>query len=242
MFSANPSYHGLVRKAIVSMGRLFSDIKINRYDNDGILQQVVSVPVAYAPKEKWIVRLDSDPNLTQYTYTNLPRLSFEIVGYTYDATRKLSRMQKVVSTDTATTRKEMFTAVPYNLDINLYALTKTAEDGLAIVEQILPAFTPEYTLSINAIPEMGIQQDIPFILNSVSVQDDYDGDFTTRRFVTHTFNFTAKINLYGNITTQKVINNVTTNIVNENNVPYSKYNAQQNTPIDNITENWNDNL
>jgi len=106
----------------------------------------------------------------------------------------------------------MYAPVPYNIDISLYILTKTQEDAMQIVEQILPTFTPEYTLSINAIPDMNVTQDIPVILNSITVQDEYDGDFQTRRFVTHTLTFTLKTNLYGNVNTQGVIDQVTANI------------------------------
>ena len=241
MLNGSTFYHGLIRQTIVAFGRLFSDIKIPRYDNNGALQQTVAVPIAYAPKEKWIVRIESDPNLTQHTYTVLPRLSFEITGYSYDSLRKLNRMQKIscVDGEDNSVRYDTFTPVPYNLDISLYALTKNTEDGLAIVEQILPTFTPEYTLAINAIDSMNIINDVPIILNSVTVQDDYDGDFNTRRFVTHTFNFTAKMNLFGSISNVGLINDVTANI-NQGNDTFRKYNAAQATPIDDIDENWSD--
>lgn len=241
MLNGNVYYHGLIRKTIVAFGRLFSDIRIPRYDNEGNIEQTIAVPLAYAPKEKWIVRIESDPNLNQHTYTTLPRMSFEITGYTYDSQRKLGRMNKLVCVQAGgETRKEVFTPVPYNLDISLYALTKTTEDGLAIVEQILPTFTPEYTLAINTMTDIPVVTDVPIILNSVTVQDDYDGDFNMRRFVTHTFNFTLKMNVFGPIADQSVINDVTSNIETEDNVDFRRYNATQSTPIDDISENWSD--
>lgn len=241
MLNGNVYYHGLIRKTIVAFGRLFSDIRIPRYDNEGSIEQTIAVPLAYAPKEKWIVRIESDPNLTQHTYTTLPRMSFEITGYTYDSQRKLGRMNKLVCVQSGgETRKEVFTPVPYNLDISLYALTKTTEDGLAIVEQILPTFTPEYTLAINTMTDIPVVTDVPIILNSVTVQDDYDGDFNMRRFVTHTFNFTLKMNVFGAIADQSVINDVTSNIETQDNVDFRRYNATQATPIDDISENWSD--
>ena len=193
MLSNNVFYHGLIRKTIVAFGSLFSDIYIDRKQGDsvsGTTIQRLQIPLAYAPKEKWIVRIDSDPNLEQHTYTTLPRMSFEINGYNYDSQRKLNRMQQIKCGSGIDSMTYMYTPVPYNIDISLYILTKTQEDGLQIIEQILPTFTPEYTLSINAVPEMNVKQDIPVILNSVSVSDEYDGDFQTRRFVTHTLNFT----------------------------------------------------
>lgn len=200
-------YHGIIRKSIVAFGRLFSDIYIDRRQGDSVEGEVIQrlqIPLAYAPKEKWLVRIEQDPTLENHTYTSLPRMSFEITGYSYDATRKLGKMNKIVCNGEGTS-SSVFTPVPYSLDISLYVLTKTQEDGLQIIEQILPTFGPEYTLSINAIPEMNIAQDIPVALNSVQVSDEYDGDFQTRRFVTHTLTFTIKLNLFGNVTGNKPI-------------------------------------
>jgi hypothetical protein len=215
MLSNNVFYHGLIRKTIVAFGSLFSDIYIDRKQGDsvnGTTIQRLQIPLAYAPKEKWIVRIDSDPNLEQHTYTTLPRMSFEILGYSYDSQRKLNRMQQIKCGSGVDSMTYMYTPVPYNIEISLYILTKTQEDGLQIIEQILPTFTPEYTLAINAVPEMNVKQDIPVILNSVSVSDEYDGDFQTRRFVTHTLNFTLKTSLFGAVAGQAVIAQVEANI------------------------------
>lgn len=215
MLNNNVFYHGLIRKCIVGFGTLFSDIYIDRKSGDsvtGTTLQRLQIPLAYAPKEKWIVRLDSDPNLENHTYVTLPRMSFEITGYSYDAARKTNRMQKIICGDGSNSLTYMYAPVPYNIDISLYVLTKTQEDAMQIIEQILPTFTPEYTLTINAVPDMNVKQDVPVILNSITVQDDYDGDFQTRRFVTHTLTFTLKTNLYGAIQSQGSIEQVTTNI------------------------------
>ncbi len=216
MLDGKVFYHGIIRSTIVAFGSLFSNIYIDRKKDDSVSGQTIQrlqVPLAYAPKEKWIVRIDSDPNLQNNTYTTLPRLSFEITGYNYDAARKANRMNKVRCVDASQdTMKSLFTPVPYNIDIALYVLTKTQEDGLQIIEQILPTFTPDYTLMINSVPSMNIIQDVPVILNSVAVQDDYDGDFQTRRFVTHTLNFTLKLNLYGGLSNTGVIDTVISNV------------------------------
>jgi hypothetical protein len=216
MLNGNVYYHGSIRKAIVAFGRLFSDIYIDRKQGDsvdGTTIQRLQIPLSYAPKEKWLVRLDSQSDLENNTTAiTLPRMSFEILGYTYDSSRKLNRMQQIKVDQSATTKPTVYTPVPYNLDISLYVLTKTQEDGMQIIEQILPTFTPEYTLTINMIPDMGITMDVPVILNSVTVQDDYDGTFTDRRFVTHTLNFEMKINLYGPISGQGIITTVNANI------------------------------
>lgn len=217
MLNNNVFYHGTIRKTIVAFGRLFSDIYIERKQGDsvnGTTVQTLQVPLAYAPKEKWIVRLEQDPNLENHTYTTLPRMSFEITGYNYDSSRKMNKMNKIVCND-GTSSSSVYTPVPYIIDISLYVLTKTQEDGLQIIEQILPTFSPEYTLAINAVPSLNIVQDVPVILQSVSVVDEYDGDFETRRFVTHTLTFQLKINLFGGVRPNKPIYNTNVNITSQ---------------------------
>ena len=139
MLSNQVFYHGLIRKSIVAFGRLFSDVYIDRKQGDsvtGTTVQRLQVPLAYAPKEKWLVRIDQDPNLESNTYVSLPRMSFEIIGYNYDPSRKVSRLQKITCGD-GDNMTRMYSPVPYNIDLSLYVLTKTQEDGLQILEQIL---------------------------------------------------------------------------------------------------------
>jgi len=247
MLNNNVFYHGIIRKTIVSFGSLFSDIYIDRKQGDSVTGETLQrlqIPLAYAPKEKWIVRLDSDPTLENNTYVSLPRMSFEITGYQYDAVRKTNRMQKITCGDSSTSMSYMYAPVPYNIDISLYILTKTQEDAMQIIEQILPTFTPEYTLSINVVPEMNVKQDVPVILNSITVQDDYEGDFQTRRFVTHTLTFTLKTNLYGAVSGQGVISEVNANIgVKEINIPNRVYVAQGDSTTATISdEHWTNNF
>lgn len=215
MLNSNVFYHGTIRKCIVAFGTLFSNIYIDRKSGDsvtGTTIQRVQIPLAYAPKEKWIVRLDGDPGLENNVYTVLPRMSFEINSYAYDSSRKLNRMQQIKTDVSNSTKPTVYTPVPYNVDISLYILTKTQEDGLQIIEQILPTFTPEYTLAVNVVPSMGITMDVPIILESVSVVDEYDGNFQDRRFVTHTLNFQMKLNLFGPVSDQGIITEVNANI------------------------------
>lgn len=246
MLNNNVFYHGIIRKSIVAFGSLFSDIYIDRREGDSVTGNVIQrlqIPLAYAPKEKWIVRLDQDPNLENYVYTTLPRMSFEITGYTYDPSRKVNRMQQLKCGDGSTSMSTMHSPVPYNVDLTLYILTKTQEDGLQILEQILPTFTPEYTMVVNVVPEMNVKIDVPIILNSVSVQDDYDGDFQTRRFVTHTLNFQMKTNLFGPVNGQSVIQQVNANVgLNENlSHPNRVFAAEGDVTTATVdTENWLD--
>lgn len=215
MISNNIFYHQITRKLIVAFGSLFSDVKIAR-QKDGVVVQTLQIPISYAPKEKWIVRIDQDPNLDSHTYTTLPRISFEITSMSYDAARKANRMSYVTCGDGADSVGKVYSPVPYNFDISLYILTKTQEDALQIVEQILPFFTPEYTLSLKPIDGTDFIMDVPIILNSVSIQDDYDGDFNQRRFVTYSLTFTLKANMYGPITNGKVINHTFVDMRNNN--------------------------
>lgn len=244
VLNGNVYYHGIIRKSIVAFGRLFSDIYIDRKQGDsvnGTTAQRLQVPLAYAPKEKWLVRLDSDPNLEMNTYTSLPRMSFEITDYNYDSSRKSTRMQQIKGPTVNGSAQSVYTPVPYNVGMNLYILTKTQEDGLQILEQILPTFTPEYTLTINSLPDLGVKIDVPIILNNVSVQDEYDGSFQERRFVTHTLAFTMKVNLFGPVSGQNVIQQVNANV--GNNEDYSSPNRVYTAEGDTVTatvsnESW----
>lgn len=210
MLNNNVFYHGIIRKTVVAFGSLFSGIFVDRkvgasgIDSvTGTTIQRLQVPIAYAPKEKWLVRLEQDPSLENYTYVTLPRMSFEIRSYEYDINRKLNKINKIACHKAPDaqhpngTASSVFSPVPYNLQIELYIITKTQEDGLQIIEQILPTFTPDYNITINVVPELNITQDIPVILNNVNVNDSYDGAFQTRRFVIHTLTFTLKVNLFG---------------------------------------------
>jgi hypothetical protein len=211
MLNNSVFYHGITRKCIIGFGRLFSNIYIDRKQTDpvhGTTVQRLHVPLSYAPKEKWLARIDEDPTLENHTLTSLPRISFEIIAYTYDSLRKVNRMQYMkndaaASGDNSTALVR--TPVPYNIDMSVYIITKTQEDALQIVEQILPWFTPEYSMTINAVDEMGIKMDVPVVLNSVIVSDEFEGSFQERRFVIHTINFQMKVSMFGPVSTQNVI-------------------------------------
>ena len=208
-----PYYNEMIKKSVIGFGALFSKVKVIRKNpnNPSAAPQIVAVPIAFSPKEKIITRIDQDPSLTGHTYITLPRMAFEATGYSYDVSRMTGRNNKILCY-TNNVVSSVYSPVPYNIDFNLYVLTKGTEDGLAIIEQILPLFTPEYTITIDALPSMNIKQDIPIVLNSVSVQDDYEGDFSTRRLVTHTLTFTMKLNLYGPVKSNGAITRTDTEI------------------------------
>ena len=207
-------YNESMRKMTVAFGQLFNNIQVKRTDSSGNVVQSIRVPLAYAPKEKFLVRLDQKPNLDEREFAiTLPRMGFEITGLSYDASRKLTKMQKTVRVKSNEDGKKLnfnYTPVPYNINFSLYSFTATAENGLQIVEQILPFFQPDYTVSIRVLPEMNLIRDVPIILNGVQYEDNYDGEFTRRRAVVYTLNFTAKTYLYGPASTQSVIRTVQT--------------------------------
>ena len=199
-------YNQGMRKMTVAFGQVFNNIQIKRTGSDSTIQSI-RVPLAYAPKEKFLVRLDQQPNLDDRQFAvTLPRMGFEISGIEYDGSRKLTKVQKFKTTKTNTGVMNFnYMPVPYNISYNLYCFTATAEGGLQIVEQILPYFQPDYTVTINVVPEMGIKRDVPIVLNNINYEDSYSGDFESRRAVIYTLNFTAKTYLYGPASTQKVI-------------------------------------
>ena len=208
----NQFYHETMRKIVVSFGTLFNNIQIVRKNSSGAVVQSMKVPLAYGPQQKFLARLNADPALASKIAVTLPRLGFEMNGITYDPSRKLNRVQKFrkvkKSADNADKLDTQFMPVPYNINFTLYAMAKNSDDALQIVEQILPYFQPDYTLTVNDMADMGIKRDIPIILNSVSYEDNYQGDFTERRAIIYTMTFTAKFYLYGPVTSSSVIKTV----------------------------------
>ena len=202
-------YNQSFRKLIIAFGQIFNNIIIQRTNSTGGVTARIKVPLAYAPKEKFLVRLDQQANLESREFaTTLPRMGFEITGLAYDASRKLTRVQKYSKVKTGEDGKKMnynYSPVPYNIAMNLYVFTATAEDGLQIIEQILPFFQPDYTVTVNVVPELNIKRDIPIVLGNIGYEDTYDGSFTQRRAVIYTLSFTAKTYLFGPMNNQSVI-------------------------------------
>jgi len=205
----NYFYNESMRRMTIGFGQIFNNIQIKRKDSNGNITQSIAVPLAYAPKEKFLARLDAQPNLNEREFAiTLPRMSFEITGISYDSSRKLTRVQKFKHVKAGNEGKILnynYVPVPYNISYNLYSFTASAEAGLQIIEQILPFFQPDFTVTVNAIPELDIKRDIPIVLNSVNYEDTYSGDFSQRRAVIYTLGFTAKTYLFGPASTQKVI-------------------------------------
>jgi hypothetical protein len=192
-------FHNTIRKYVALFGTLFNGIYINRVDSNDETIQSLKVPLTYGPKEKMLARLYGDPELNRAPAIVLPIISFEMGALTYDGSRKATTRGKFYSVaDSAKSRKlYQYNPVPYNIDFTVSILAKNQADATRIVEQILPYFTPEFTLSATLIPELGVVQDVPVVLTGVSQEDVYEGDFDGRRTITWTLQFTLKGYLYG---------------------------------------------
>lgn len=207
-------YHQTIRKYVAVFGTLFNDINIERKNSSGTVVERLKVPLAYGPKQKWLLAIQETAAERKVTATRTPRMGFAMTGVSYDSVRKLNTIGRNVAANTsstATNMTTMYNPVPYNFDFQLFILVKNAEDGTQILEQILPFFTPEFTLTVNTIPAMDIKADVPILLNSASVADEYEGDLSARRTITWTLDFTLKGFIYPNVTSGQIIKSVEVN-------------------------------
>ena len=189
-------YHEILRKTVIAFGTVFNDIHIRHRNGQGQEISDLRVPLAYGPMQKFLARLEQQADLNKAVQITLPRMSFETTNIAYDATRKGGITQTFKASDGSKLRK-VFMPVPYNIGFELNILVKLNDDALQIVEQILPYFQPSFNLTIDLISVIGEKRDIPIVLDNISFQDDYEGDFSTRRALIYTLNFTAKTYLFG---------------------------------------------
>ena len=192
-------YHEIIRKTVISFGTLFNDIYLRHKDSTGNEISEIKVPIAYGPIQKFLARIEQQPELNKPIAITLPRLSFEMTSIQYDPTRKANITQTFKACSDGTNVKKVFMPVPYNIGFQLNLMSKLQDDALQVVEQILPYFQPSFNLTIDLVDSIGEKKDIPIILNDVSFTDDYEGDFSTRRILIYTFNFTVKTYLFGPI-------------------------------------------
>ena len=193
----NYYYHEIVRKTIIAFGTLFNDNHIRHQDKNGNDISDMKVPLAYGPSQKFLSRLTQQADLNKPIQITMPRMSFEMTSISYDSTRKSSLIQTFKTCDDGSKVKKVFMPVPYNIGFELNILSKLNDDSLQILEQILPYFQPHFNLTIDLIDSIGEKRDIPIILESIGFQDDYEGNFDTRRALIHTLQFTAKTYLFG---------------------------------------------
>jgi hypothetical protein len=192
-------YNEILRKTIISFGTLFNNISIKHTNSSDDVISTIKVPLGYGPTEKFLARLQQSPDLDKSIAITLPRMSFEFTGLTYDSSRKLTTTQTFIAKDsnTGTETKKMYMPVPYNMQFELSVMSKLNDDVLQIVEQILPYFQPSYNLTVSLVDSIEEKKDIPIVLENITMQDEYEGDFSTRRVLLYTLRFTAKTYLYG---------------------------------------------
>lgn len=203
----NQFYNQTIRRYIVAFGNMFNDITVQRINTAGTVIQTLAVPIAYGPKEKFLVRFRQDPDLDQQVALQLPRMGFEMTSMTYDGSRRLSATTKNIAFNSSDLKKikYQYVPVPYNISMTLSVFVKNADDGAQIIEQIVPFFGPEWNNTINLIPSIGIKMDVPTILDGITIDDTYEGDFISRRALVYNLNFTMKGWFFGPVKTSGVI-------------------------------------
>jgi len=213
MLGGNHFYHRTIRKIVVAFGTIFNDIHLVRYTNDGLTaKEKFRVPLSYGSKEKYLTRITQDPDLQKSVNIVVPRISFEMTGLSYDSSRKKVSTLRNFSANNATRLNAQYVPIPYNFDFSMSIYVRNTEDGTQILEQILPFFTPDFSVTVNFIPEMNQKYDLPIILNSVSTTVDYEGDLMSTRLILWDLQFTAKGYIWPTISTPKYIRQANTNI------------------------------
>jgi hypothetical protein len=216
-------YHEIIRKTVISFGTLFNEIYVKKKDSNGNYISEIKVPLAYGPTQKFLARIEQQPELNKPIQTTLPRLSFQMVSIQYDSTRKAGVTQAFKAHE-GNQVKQVYLPVPYNIGFELSLLSKNQDDALQVVEQILPFFQPSFNLTVDLIDSIGEKRDIPMVLDSVDFTDDYEGDFSTRRSLIYTFRFTAKTYLFGPIadSTDGLIRKVQVDLYSDTNTQVAK--------------------
>ena len=210
-------YHQILRKTVIAFGSLFNNITIKHTNSANEVVSVIKVPLAYGPTQKFLARLEQSPDLSNPTQITLPRMSFEFTGLSYDTARKLTTTQTFLSKSVTdgTETKKTYMPVPYNLQFELSIMSKLNDDALQIIEQILPYFQPSYNLTVELVDEINEKRDIPIILENVTMQDEYEGNFDKRRVLIYTLRFTAKLYLFGptSTVTKDIVKKVSINYI-----------------------------
>ena len=206
-----------MRKAVAVFGTIFNNISVIRTKADGSILNQIKVPLAYGPKDKVLARLDQSTGGEANMAIKLPRMGFEITSLELDSTQKLAKRNTISENHASdsTKKKTIKHQVAYNINVSLYAMAKNQDDGLQILEQILPYFQPEYTVTITPVSGFTYKQDVPIILTGVTIQDDYEGDFLTRRALIYQMDFTMKMKFFGPTSNQGVIREINIDFNND---------------------------
>lgn len=201
-------YNGVIRKYVIYFGTLFNDIEIDREDSSGNVIQQIRVPIAYGPKEKYIARIEAvGENLERKVALRLPAMSFEMTGFQYASERRLNPNKNIlrINSSESNVLRSVSTPTPFDITFQLSVFVRNAEDGVRILEQILPYFTPEFTASLKLLDGLDYSVDVPVVFNGLSTEDTYEGDFDTRRVLIHTLDFTMKAYVFGPVNNKKGI-------------------------------------
>lgn len=190
-------YNEVFRSVIIGFGTLFNGIEVRHKDGDNDTFSVIQVPLAYGPTQKFLARMEQEANLNRPVQVTLPRMSFEFTNLEYDPSRKVTQTQTIVTETPDGSIKRTYVPVPYNMTVQLSIMTKLNDDMLQIVEQILPYFQPAYSLPIKFLGNLNEVKYVPVNLDTIQMEDDYEGNFDTRRALVYTLTFTAKTYVYG---------------------------------------------
>jgi len=237
-------YHEIIRKTIVSFGTLFNNIYIKHEDKNNNVVDETKVGLSYGPMQKFLAKLEQQADLKKPIAITLPRMSFEMVSLQYDPTRKTSVTQTFRASDDAGNIKKVYMPVPYNIGFELSIYSKLSDDALQIIEQILPFFQPSFNLTLDLIDSIGEKKDIPIVLDSIDMQDDYEGDFTVRRALIYTLRFTAKSYMYGPIadSTEGLIRKVQVDMYSDTNTQTAKREVRYTVTPDPVSADPDDNF
>ena len=217
-------YHEIIRKTIVGFGTLFNNVYIRHLNKDNSVADETKVGLSYGPSQKFLAKIQQQAELSKSVAITLPRMSFEMIGIQYDPTRKTGITQTFKTCDDGGNVKKVYMPVPYNITFELNIFSKLNDDALQIVEQILPFFQPSFNLTIDLVDSIGEKRDVPIVLDSIDFQDDYEGDFSTRRALIYTLRFTAKTYLFGPIadSTDGLIRKVQVDLYTDTNIQTAK--------------------
>lgn len=233
-------YHEILRKTVIGFGTLFNDINIRHRDASGTSFSNLKVPLAYGPIQKFLARIQQQPDLNREVALTLPRLSFEMTGLQYDPSRKTGVTQTFLATQNGNAKK-VYMPVPYNVTFELNIISKLNDDSLQIIEQILPYFQPSLNITINLISAIGEKKDVPVVMESITQNDQYEGGFDSRRLIIHTLRFTAKTYLFGPVaeSTDGLIKRVDVDYYTNTNIKTAKR-VQRYTATPKALQDYND--
>ena len=233
-------YHEILRKTVIGFGTLFNDINIRHRDASGTSFSNLKVPLAYGPIQKFLARIQQQPDLNREVALTLPRLSFEMTGLQYDPSRKTGVTQTFLASQSGNVKK-VYMPVPYNVTFELNIISKLNDDSLQIIEQILPYFQPSLNITINLISAIGEKKDVPVVMESITQNDQYEGGFDSRRLIIHTLRFTAKTYLFGPVaeSTDGLIKRVDVDYYTNTNIKTAKR-VQRYTATPKALQDYND--